>query len=45
MKEEKVICPICGEGMEEYYYDYNSDRDEKKDYKCPNCGHRLCKML
>ena len=27
--------------MEEYNYDYNSDRNEKIDYKCPNCGHRL----
>ena len=26
-------------------YDYNSDRNEKIDYKCPNCGHRLCKIL
>lgn len=44
-KKEDVICPICGENMEEYNYDYNSDRNEKIDYKCPNCGHRLCKIL
>lgn len=40
MKEEKKIeCPICGELMEEYLYDYNNP-EEKINYKCPNCGHR-----
>lgn len=45
MKEKKTIeCPICGEIMEEYLYDYNSDPEEKVNYKCPNCGHRICKL-
>ena len=43
MKEKKTMeCPICGEIMEEYLFDYNSDSDEKINYKCPNCGHRIC---
>ena len=44
-KKDEVICPICGEKMEEYSYDYNTDTNEKIDYKCPNCGHRLCKLI
>ena len=43
MKEKKTMeCPICGEIMEEYLFDYNSDPYEKINYKCPNCGHRIC---
>ena len=43
MKEQKDIkCSICGETMEEYLYDYNSNPEEKINYKCPECGHREC---
>ena len=44
-EKEEVVCPICGEIMKEYSYDYNNDRNEKIDYKCPECGHRLCRLL
>ncbi|MBS4839404.1 MULTISPECIES: hypothetical protein [Clostridium] len=43
-KEKSIECPICGEIMDKYIYDYNSDPEEKSNYKCPNCGHRECKL-
>ena len=39
-EEKKIECPICGEIMEKYLYDYDSSPEEKINYKCPNCGHR-----
>lgn len=43
--DKEIICPICGDNMEEYFYDYNSDPEEKINYKCPNCGHRECRII
>ena len=37
----KIIkCPVCGEVMLPCTYDYNTDTNEKTDYKCPECGHK-----
>lgn len=36
----KIICPICGDIMTEYSYDYNTFSDEKINYTCSNCGHK-----
>lgn len=39
-KAKHLICPICGEKMNLYLFDYNTNRDERLDYKCDNCGHK-----
>lgn len=44
-KDNYIKCPICGENMEKYIYDYNTNEDEKIDYKCLNCGHRETKII
>lgn len=38
--KKNIECPICGENMERYYFDYNTNEEERIDYKCPNCGHK-----
>ncbi|MEG2354019.1 MAG: hypothetical protein RSB70_05205 [Clostridium sp.] len=43
--KEDLKCPICEDLMEEYIYDYNNTPEEKINYKCPNCGHRDCKLI
>lgn len=43
--ENKIICPICGEEMEKYDFDYNTIKDERMDFKCPNCGHKKTILL
>lgn len=45
MKDKKqIICPICGGIMEEYIYDYNTNPEERTDYKCSECGHKETKL-
>ena len=43
-KKEEMICPICGGVMEIYMFDYNTNPEERTDYKCPECGHRDVKI-
>lgn len=43
MKEE-IICPICGNTMNEYEYSYDHNVYGKKYYKCDECGHKTNTM-
>ncbi|MGL5416144.1 hypothetical protein [uncultured Clostridium sp.] len=40
MSEEKRICPVCGDILEEYKYAYDNNQYGKKYYKCKTCGHK-----
>ncbi|MGG7176667.1 hypothetical protein ACQPU1_03665 [Clostridium paraputrificum] len=42
---DNIICPICGDLMEKYLFDYNTNNDEKINFSCPTCGHKLTKLL
>lgn len=39
-KEKKRICPVCGEVLEEYEYAYDHNENDKKYYRCAECGHK-----
>lgn len=40
-----LICPICGDTMEENLYAYDNSKFEKINFKCPTCGHKESKIL
>ena len=40
LMERYHVVPVCGEVMLPYTYEYNTDTNEKTDYKCPECGHK-----
>ena len=44
-KNNEIKCPICEGSMDKYIYDYNTDEEEKNDYKCQNCGHKETMIL
>lgn len=44
-KDSKIKCPVCEEYMDKYIYDYNTNEEEKVDYKCPNCGHKETRII
>ena len=48
MKSEnknEIICPICGEIMNEYPYAYDNHQYEKLYFKCDVCGHKEVKII
>ncbi len=44
-KTLSMICPICGEKMEEYEYGYDNHVYGKIYLKCSCCGHKTAKIL
>lgn len=44
-KDNKIKCPICEEDMDKYIYDYNTNEEEKVDYKCANCGNKETRII
>ena len=40
-----LVCPICGEEMNEYKYGYDNNVHGKIYFKCEHCGHKESKIL
>ena len=40
-----LICPICGDIMNEDLYAYDNSKIEKINFKCPICGHKEVKII
>ena len=35
-----LVCPVCGEEMNEYKYGYDNNVHGKIYFKCEHCGHK-----
>ena len=40
-----LVCPVCGEEMNEYKYGYDNNVHGKIYFKCEHCGHKESKIL
>lgn len=40
-----LVCPVCGEEMNEYEYGYDNNVHGKIYFKCKYCGHKESKIL